>query len=74
MRNEKCGMRNELTRNAERELLSFELGPSSPVYTLNSELRTQNVFPRPASLAFHASRFTLHGFRAIPLRFPIAHN
>jgi hypothetical protein len=34
MRNEKCGMRNELNRNAERRVLS--LVPN------NSELRTQN--------------------------------
>ena len=51
MRNEKCGMRNELAGNAERGV--FELGPSSPVCTQNSakplaktqnpELRTQNL-------------------------------
>ena len=40
MRNEKCKMRNELARNAEREVLS-----ENP----NSELRTQNFIPRRAS-------------------------
>jgi len=56
MRDEKCGMGNEWAGTAERGVLraeslgSFELGPSSPDYTLNSELgkavdpklRTQN--------------------------------
>ena len=38
MRNEKCGMRNELARKAEMEVLSSEGEPK----TQNSELRTQN--------------------------------
>jgi hypothetical protein len=39
MRNAKCGMRNGLARNAEREVLS----ENPKLRTQNSELRTQNI-------------------------------